>query len=94
MNLNKPIQKDGIVHDGVVGDWHRWVGITIASHVLIFYFAIALFTFVSNRWFDGTWSSPLDPKYLIFLIPLGVLDGERNYRDDLKVNGKKRDTEV
>lgn len=93
MDLNKqdkPVEKDGIIHDGVVGDWHRWVGITVASHVLIFYSAIALWTFVSNHWFGGTYPSPLDPKYLLILIPVGILDGERNYRDDLKVNGKKK----
>jgi hypothetical protein len=92
MDLNKqdkPIQKDGIIHDGIVGDWHRWVGITIASHVLIFYVVLTAIVFVSNTWFSGALANPLNPKYLLFLIPLGILDGERNYRDDLKVNGKK-----
>jgi hypothetical protein len=92
MDLNKqdkPIEKDGIIHDGIVGDWHRWVGICTAQYIVTFYVSLVIVTYIKNRWFDGTMPYPLDPKYLLMLIPLGILMGEGKYRDDLKVNGKK-----
>jgi hypothetical protein len=82
-----------VKHDGIVGDWHRWVVLSTAYTVLATYIAYIVIHFIIRTFgIDGALgftlpADSLDWRLLLITVPWGIMRGERGYQRDLEING-------
>lgn len=82
-----------VERDGVVGHWLRWHLIMAAFVTVCFYIGNWIFVMLrlTFSWFPGTVLDPLDPRFLIVTIPIGIIWGDILYEKDRKANTSKRE---
>ncbi len=83
-----------IRRDGVVGHWLRWHLLMASVVTLSFYVVHAVYVYIQKliTWLPHVVTQPLDARFLVLTIPLGILWGDVLYERDREANSPKKGT--